>query len=233
MVLRRIIPSFTVEVRHTRRGKPEIARSNWAAGKASPPPPVNELTRVAADAFKPAVQSQVEKAPSEPPRILPSLIESAFPAEPIPETRGGLLEAAKRGRRRPQQFDETKPATPEDLAVDARTSPSPLEHVVQVSVDVKPRMEDGASRPMRAKKLQDGLGEEAKGKCTKRAVGSPVTRSGPEIAAVKSLSRPAADGKPVAEVRKSRVLDQYVFRDQLRPGDGWKRRIQTQRNRRC
>jgi hypothetical protein len=39
--------------------------------------------------------------------------------------------------------------------------------------------------------------------------------------------------EPIADARKARVLSRYIFRDELAPADGWKRRIQMQRDRRA
>jgi hypothetical protein len=38
--------------------------------------------------------------------------------------------------------------------------------------------------------------------------------------------------KPSSTTRTSRILDRYVFRDELGPGKSWKRRIEARRERR-
>jgi hypothetical protein len=39
--------------------------------------------------------------------------------------------------------------------------------------------------------------------------------------------------KPSSTARSSRILGRYVFRDELSPGESWKRRIEARRERRA
>ena len=53
-----------------------------------------------------------------------------------------------------------------------------------------------------------------------------------DIALTNSVSDASPVGEPSSSVRKGRILGRYVFRDDLRPGESWKRRIETRRERR-
>jgi hypothetical protein len=58
----------------------------------------------------------------------------------------------------------------------------------------------------------------------------PTHRS--DIALTGAASDVPAVGEPSSSIRKGRILGRYVFRDDLGPGDSWKRRIETRRERR-
>jgi len=53
------------------------------------------------------------------------------------------------------------------------------------------------------------------------------------VALVNSASDLPPVGKPSLTIRKSRILGRYVFRDELRPGESLKRRIEGRRERRA
>jgi hypothetical protein len=53
-----------------------------------------------------------------------------------------------------------------------------------------------------------------------------------DIALTYSMSEASAVGERSSSVRKGRILGRYVFRDELGPGESWKRRIETRRERR-
>jgi hypothetical protein len=53
-----------------------------------------------------------------------------------------------------------------------------------------------------------------------------------ETAPVSSTSGLPPVDKPSSTTRTSRILDRYVFRDELGPGKSWKRRIEARRERR-
>jgi hypothetical protein len=54
-----------------------------------------------------------------------------------------------------------------------------------------------------------------------------------EPAPVGSTSGLPLVGKPSSNARASRILGRYVFRDELSPGESWKRRIDARRERRA
>jgi hypothetical protein len=54
-----------------------------------------------------------------------------------------------------------------------------------------------------------------------------------ETAPVSSTSGLPTVDKPSSTMRTSRILDRYVFRDELGPGKSWKRRIEARRERRA
>jgi hypothetical protein len=54
-----------------------------------------------------------------------------------------------------------------------------------------------------------------------------------EPAPVGSISGLPPFGKPSSTRRASRILGRYVFRDELSPGESWKRRIEARRERRA
>ena len=54
-----------------------------------------------------------------------------------------------------------------------------------------------------------------------------------ETAPVSSTSGLPLVDKPLPTTRTSRILGRYVFRDELSPGESWKRRIEARRERRA
>ena len=54
-----------------------------------------------------------------------------------------------------------------------------------------------------------------------------------EPSPVGSISGLPPVGKPSSTTRASRILGRYVFRDELSPGESWKRRIEARRERRA
>jgi hypothetical protein len=50
---------------------------------------------------------------------------------------------------------------------------------------------------------------------------------------VSSTSGSPPVDKPSSTTRTSRILGRYVFRDELSPGESWKRRIEARRERRA
>jgi hypothetical protein len=64
-----------------------------------------------------------------------------------------------------------------------------------------------------------------------RAPGTSADMS--ETAPVSSTSGLPPVDKPSSTTRTSRILGRYVFRDELNPGESWKRRIEARRERRA
>jgi hypothetical protein len=82
-----------------------------------------------------------------------------------------------------------------------------------------PRSEKRSRRPAeKQEKLDNSPGPSAK-QC--------------EPAPVGSISGLPTGGKPSSTTRASRILGRYVFRDELSPGESWKRRIEARRERRA
>jgi hypothetical protein len=54
-----------------------------------------------------------------------------------------------------------------------------------------------------------------------------------ETAPVSSTSGLPPVDRPSSTTRTSRILGRYVFRDELNPGESWKRRIEARRERRA
>ena len=241
MPLKRITPSFTVEFRHAKRSKFGNARPSWTNERTGPTPPIKESRRAAAAIFKHADIPQTDDGPSATMRILPSLTErDTLAAPPVSKTLGAAREARKRFEQRTIQSGEVDQEGHRGRAADDGVRADPLEEPVQVPVGREPQLE--------MPKPQSGRVAKARNTARKGGSAGPTEQPKREPDRVEKLdsvreasyrahgadkAEPTREAisPPVAGVRKARVL-RHVFRDDFAPGDGWKRRIQTQRDRR-
>jgi hypothetical protein len=169
-----------------------------------------------------------------PDRVLPSLIQTA-PVTEQADARGAQSKsrgsASKAAHAAQEWGDGTvaghigKQAYPaEDLEPSIAVAPilrlkDPTPSDLSVEKAGAPRSEKRSRRPaQKQEKLDNSPGPSAK-EC--------------EPAPVSSISGLPSVGKPSSTTRAGRILGRYVFRDELSPGESWKRRIEARRERRA
>jgi hypothetical protein len=252
--LKRSTPSFTVEYRQTKRRLNPGGAKLGSGQENLPPIGLNETThRVAISAFKAASAKQPGEVvghsiPAG--RVLPSLVE----ADPVtgqssrgrPNTMveprdaenpgdGGAKTTSYGGARRvehttPARTSETaaRPLGDPIDAVEGLEPPPAVAGTLVRQQPVPPRLSVGELVKPKSKKR---MGHPAEWR--KNLDGTPV---GPthrsDIALTEAASDVPAVREPSSSIRKGRILGRYVFRDDLGPGDSWKRRIETRRERR-
>jgi hypothetical protein len=254
MPLKRATPSFTVEYRQTkRRLNPGGAKLDSVEAKLAPIG-LNETTRrVAISAFKTASAKQSAEVVHSVPagRILPSLVE----ADPVTgqSSRGRPNNAAepretensRDGSAKSNSYGDARQVEHTTLARTSETAARPLGDPIHAAEGLEPPLAV-AGTLVREQPVTPrlGVGECATPKSKKR-MGHPAERQenlddtpvGPtgrsDIALTNSVSDAPAVGEPSLTVRKGRILGRYVFRDELGPGESWKRRVETRRERRA
>jgi hypothetical protein len=238
MPLKRATPSFTVEYRQAkRRSNSGSAKPGWANAKLISTGLDEQTNRIAIPAFKPAAAKPPAEviAPSTTSgRILPSLVETAPVTAQSNSGRaqsrnyGGAAQARRAtpapagGTAARQRGEHVYPAEGLEPAI-AVAAILPLEQPATSRLSAgkaaTPRSEKRTRRPAeQQEKLDDAPGTSA---------------DSSETTLVNSASDLPAVGKPSSTIRKSRILDRYVFRDEPRPGESWKRRIEARRERRA
>ena len=231
--MKRVTPSFTVEYRQAKRPNSRSAKPGWAHAKPAPAGLDEKANRIAIPAFKTvAVKPSAEViAPSIPSgRILPSLVETALVTGQF-NAGGARLgsdgSAAQAGRATQVPADGTMARQLGEYVYPAQgLEPSiavaailPLKRLTISRLIAQkagtPRSEKRNRRPAEKQEKLDS------------APRTPADRS--ETAAVSSTSGSPPVDKPSSTTRTSRILGRYVFRDELRPGESWKRRIEARR----
>jgi hypothetical protein len=236
MPLKRATPSFTVEYRQAKRPDTGTAKLGWAHAKPAPPGSDGKANRIAMSAFKTVAAhppSDVISPSIVPGRVLPSLIETA-PVTEQADARGdqskshGSASKAAHAAQEPGDRivgghigEHAYPA--EDLEPSIAVAPilrlkDPTTSDLSVGKAGAPRSEKRSRRPAQKEKLDHSPVPSAK-QC--------------EPAPVGSISGLPPVGKPSSTTRASRILGRYVFRDELSPGESWKRRIEARRERRA
>jgi hypothetical protein len=233
--LKRVTPSFTVEYRQVKRSNSGSPKSGWAHAK--PAGLDEEANRIAISAFKavaakPPADVLLPTIPTG--RVLPSLVETApmtgqdHAGGTRSRSRGS---AAKAGHAAQVQGDGKgarhfgEPAYPaEDLepsvAVDTILRlKRPTTSDLSVEKAGTPRSEKRTRRPVEKQEKLDNARR--------------TTPDRSETAPVSSTSGLPLVDKPLSTTRTSRILGRYVFRDELSPGESWKRRIEARRERRA
>jgi hypothetical protein len=237
MPLKRATPSFTVEYRQAKRPNTGSAKLGWAHAKPAPPGGDENTNRIAMSAFKTVAAhppSDVISPSIVPGRVLPNLIETA-PVTEQADARGAQSKshgsASKAAHAAQEPGDGTvaghigEHAYPaDDLEPSIAVAPilglkDPTTSDLGVEKAGAPRSEKRSRRPaQKQEKLDHPSGPSAK-QC--------------EPAPVGSISGLPSVGKPSSTTRASRILGRYVFRDELSPGESWKRRIEARRERRA
>jgi hypothetical protein len=227
--LKRVIPSFTVEHRQARRNSGG-AKPDWARAKSAPAGLDEKANRIATSAFKTvAAQPPADvKLPSIPPgRILPSLVEA-----------GPVTGRADVGGAQSRSYGGTAQAGhAARVPVDRRSTRQVDEHVYPAE-DLEPSIAVAAIHGLKQRPTSDPSAVKARTRCPaekqEKVDATPLTSAeGCEPAPVSSDSGLPPVAKPLPATRTSRILGRYVFRDELSPGDSWKRRIEARRERRA
>jgi hypothetical protein len=234
MPLKRVTPSFTVEYRQAKRPNTGSAKLGWAHAKPAPAGVDEKANRIAISAFKsvaahPPADVVSQSIPAG--RILPSLVEAA-PVTGQADARG----AQSRSYGRTAQAGHATPA-PADGAVarelgehihsDESREPS----VAAIFRSKQPATSD-PSAPKAGTPRPEKRTRRPAEKHAKRDHASSTSADMSETAPVSSTSGLPPVDKPSSTTRTSRILDRYVFRDELGLGKSWKRRIEARRERR-
>jgi hypothetical protein len=238
MPLKRITPSFTVEHRQAKRPSPGSAKPGWANVRPAAIGLDEKTNRTAMSVFKTvAVQppADVISPPISSDRILPSLGETA-PVTGQADARdaqsrssGSALQAghateAPANRTVARQLREhVYPA--EDL------EPSVMEAMIpRLEQPTTSRLSAEEARTSRTEKRTQRPAEKQK-KLDSSSRTSPDKFETAPMSPTSGLPLPPVD-KPSPTTRPSRILGRYVFRDELDPGERWKRRHEARRERR-
>jgi hypothetical protein len=233
--LKRVTPSFTVEYRQAKRPNTGSAKLGWAHAKPAPAGGDEKANRIAISAFKGVAAKPPADviSPSIPPgRILPSLVEAA----PVTgqADRGGIRSRSYGGAAQAGYATQV----PADVAVARELG----EHIYsdesrEPSVATIFRSKQPASSDPSAPKAGTPISEKrTRRPAEKHAKFDHASSTSPdmsETAPVSSTSGLPSVNKPSSTTRTSRILDRYVFRDELGPGKSWKRRIEARRERRA
>jgi hypothetical protein len=235
--LKRATPSFTVEYRQAKRPNSGSAKPGWANAKPAQTGVDAQTNRIAISAFKtaavkPPAETGAASIPSG--RILPSLVETA---PVIGQSNLGSAESGNYGKA--LQAGDVKSASADGTAARqlaehgyaaeglgpplAVAAPLLLEQPATLHVAggkaATPRPKKGTGhRTERQEKLDE-------------APGTSAHRS--EVILTNSVPDLPTVSEPSSTVRKGRILGRYVFRDELGPGESWKRRIEARRERRA
>jgi hypothetical protein len=249
--LRRAVPSFTVEIR--RRSGRATTLSPRAPSSATKSPQAEfgrESHRAPAVGFvaKEADPSRVEVASAPSGRILPSLVRD----EPLRRT---LRDAAptpaefapsSRAPKRPSQRKDQATKLPQNSSVSTHESQQVVEEQLTASRRMsRVQSDEGAGASPRSRKRAPSqvggesrdlaLGAKAK-RFDKIAIPRDDVRAQPSPDDQRSTTRtdsPAplstrVDGRSPGS-RKRTIMARYVFGDELKPGERWKRRLLTSR----
>jgi hypothetical protein len=235
MPLKRVTPSFTVEYRQAKRPSTGSAKPGWANVRLAPIGLDERTNRTAISAFKTVAAKPPADviSPSVPSgRILPSLVktalmagqadagsaqsrshESAAKAGHSTQVAAGGTAAHRRGELAAEDLD---PSIGVDTILRLKR---PTTSDLRVEMAGTPRSEKRSRRPAEKQEKLDNV------------LKTPADRS--ETAPVSSTSGLPLVDKPSSTTRTSRILGRYVFRDELSPGESWKRRIEARRQRRA
>jgi hypothetical protein len=239
-----------VEVRqHRRRPKTETTNAGWAETKQVTMTFDNEPRRVAAAAFKSVevtIPSETVVPPVRPGRILPSL-EEAKPLEapseaPVPNEKARLPKAPKV---KPPAAVAKVEAVSENVPIGQSTAPKrrlttePSEpiRVSQVSepasdfaaifstnaIPTPRKIPRKAKAPAVLKKSTAPAEPPEAPYVTAAVEPEPIARS--ETTTADPAPNSSTSAEPSSGGRKRTILSRYVFRDELKPGEKWKRRL--------
>jgi hypothetical protein len=254
--LRRAIPSFTVEVRRRPR---LVTTSNPDVQSSETRPPQaafdRESSHAAAAAFgsKHVDQSRVDVAASHPRgRILPSLVldeplrltpgnAAPTPAESAPRSRASKRPSVRtsKGKNQPSKSprnlsfstDDSAPGAEELSTASRRMSRVQSDEAAGVSTRIattaqSPVVGDLGALALKAKAKRSNKIAISRGDVTAK----PLTDDQRSATGTDSpATLPSkVDGRST-ESRKRTIMARYVFGDELKPGERWKRRLLTSR----
>jgi hypothetical protein len=227
--LKRVTPSFTVEYRQAKRPSTGSGKPHWANLRPAAIGLDEKTSAIAISAFKtvaakPPADVMSPSIPSG--RILPSLVAPA----PVTgqaaagggqsRSYGGPAQVPGHGTVARQLGEHVYPAKglEPSIATMSRLE-QPTTSDLRAEKAGTPRSETWNRRPAEKKEKLDH---------------APRTSADmSETAPVSStFGLPPVD-RPSSTTRTSRILGRYVFRDELNPGESWKRRIEARRERRA
>jgi hypothetical protein len=234
MPLKRVTPSFTVEYRQAKRPTTGSAKPGWAHAKPAPAGVDEKANRIAISAFKTVAAHPPADVipPSIPPgRILPSLVEDA----PVTgQADAGGAQSRSYGGAAQAGYATQVPAdgaVAQELGEHIYSDESREPSVATIFRLKQPPTSDPsatkAGTPRSEKRIRRPAEKRAK---FDHAPSTSADMS--KTAPVSSTSGLPPVDKP-STTRTSRILDRYVFRDELGPGKSWKRRIEARRERRA
>jgi hypothetical protein len=234
MPLKRLTPSFTVEYRQAKRPNTGRAKLGWAHAKPAPTGGDEKANRIAISAFKTvAAQPPADViSPSVPSgRILPSLVETALVAA---QADAGDAQSRSCGGAAQAGYATQVPAdgaVARELGEHIYSDESREPFVATIFRSKQPATSD-PSAPKAGTPRSEKRTRRPAEKHAKFDHASSTSADMSETAPVSSTSGLPPVDKPSSTTRTSRILDRYVFRDELGPGKSWKRRIEARRERR-
>jgi hypothetical protein len=235
MPLKRLTPSFTVEYRQAKRPNTGRAKLGWAHAKPVPTGADEKANRIAISAFKTvAAQPPADViSPSVPSgRILPSLVETALVAA---QADAGDAQSRSCGGAAQAGYATQVPAdgaVARELGEHIYSDESREPFVATIFRSKQPATSD-PSAPKAGTPRSEKRTRRPAEKHAKFDHASSTSADMSETAPVSSTSGLPPVDKPSSTTRTSRILDRYVFRDELGPGKSWKRRIEARRERRA
>jgi hypothetical protein len=235
MPLKRLTPSFTVEYRQAKRPNTGSAKLGWAHAKPVPAGGDEKANRIAISAFKTvAAQPPADViSPSVPSgRILPSLVETALVAG---QADAGDAQSRSCGGAAQAGYATQVPAdvaVARELGEHIYSDESREPFVATIFRSKQPATSD-PSAPKAGTPRSEKRTRRPAEKHAKFDHASSTSADMSETAPVSSTSGLPPVDKPSSTTRTSRILDRYVFRDELGPGKSWKRRIEARRERRA
>jgi hypothetical protein len=237
MPLKRATPSFTVEYRQAKRPNTGSAKLGWAHAKPAPPGGDEKANRIAMSAFKTVAAhppSDLISPSIVPGRVLPNLIETA-PVTEQTDARGAQLKSHGSASKAAHAAQERGDGTVAGHIGEYTYPAEDLEPSIAVATIL--RLKQATTSDLSVEKAVTARSE----KRTRRPAekqekldNTPRTSADrAETAPVSSTSGSPPVDKPSSTTRTSRILGRYVFRDELSPGESWKRRIEARRERRA
>jgi hypothetical protein len=235
MPLKRLTPSFTVEYRQAKRPNIGSAKLGWAHAKPAPTGVDEKANRIAISAFKTVAAHPPADviSPSVPSgRILPSLVETALVAA---QADAGDAQSRSCGGAAQAGYATQVPAdgaVARELGEHIYSDESREPFVATIFRSKQPATSDPSAPKAGTPRSEKRTWRPAE-KHAKFDHASSTSADMSETAPVSSTSGLPPVDKPSSTTRTSRILDRYVFRDELGPGKSWKRRIEARRERRA
>jgi hypothetical protein len=236
MPLKRVTPSFTVEYRQAKRPSTGSAKPGWADLRHSAIGLDEKANRTAVSAFKTVAakpHTDVISPPIPTGRILPSLVATALVAVQADagDAQSRSCGAEQAGHVRQVPADGT-------VARQLGEHVHPAEGLEpSVAVAAILRLELRTTSDLSTEKAGTRRLEKRSRHAAERQEkldNAPKTSADTfETAPMSSTSGLPPVDKPSSTTYTSRILGRYVFRDELRLGESWKRRIEARRERRA
>ena len=237
MPLKRVTPSFTVEYRQAKRPSTGSAKPGWANVRPAPIGLDEKTNRTAISAFKTvAAQPTADViSPSIPSgRILPSLVETALVAgqadagDTQSRSCGGAAQAGDAAQV-PADGTVARQLSEHVYPAEGLEPSIAVAAILRLKQPTTSRLSAGKAKTPRSEKRSRRSAEKQE-----KLDNAPRTSADRlETAPMSSTSGLPPVVQPSSTTRTSRILGRYVFRDELRPGESWRRRIEARRERRA